>query len=223
MADLKHTSTLDVNVAPFMLKLMRLGVFGGSFDPVHFGHLLLADCCWRQAALDRVVFVPASRQPHKPRAPRATDAQRVAMLDVATRERTAFEVSTIEIDRGGVSYTIDTLRELRAREPAARLFFLMGADSLADLPNWREPAEICRLATPLVVHRAGRAEPDFEALASLVPPARLAGIRDLQVDMPATPIASSEIQRLIAAGGDWRPLVPRSVADYIVEHRLYLP
>lgn len=210
-------------VVLFMLEPMRLGVFGGSFDPVHFGHLLLAECCWRQAALDRVAFVPASRQPHKPRAPRATDAERVAMLELATRERPEFEVSTIEIDRGGVSYTIDTLRELRNREPAAELFFLMGADSLADLPHWREPAEICRLATPLVVHRAGRADPNFDALAGLVSPARLAEISGLQVDMPATPIASSEIQRLIAAGGQWQPLVPPVVADYIVAQRLYLP
>jgi nicotinate-nucleotide adenylyltransferase len=204
-----------------MLKAMRLGVFGGSFDPVHCGHLLLADCCWRQAALDRVLFVPASRQPHKPSAPRATDADRVAMLRLAMRGRPEFEASTIEIDRGGVSYTIDTLRALQAREPAAELIFLMGADSLADLPQWREPAAICELATPLVVRRAGRAEPDFEALAGLVSPARLEVIRGLQVDMPATPIASSEIQRLIAAGGDWRPLVPPSVADYIVERGLY--
>jgi nicotinate-nucleotide adenylyltransferase len=204
-----------------MLKRMRLGVFGGSFDPVHFGHLLLADCCLRQAALDRVMFVPASRQPHKPRAPRATDAERVAMLRLATRERAEFEVSTVEIDRGGVSYTIDTLRDLQARDPTAELFFLMGADSLADMPYWREPAAICQVATPLVVRRSGRGEPDFQALAHLISSARLAGMRGLQVDMPATPIASSEIQRLVAAGGDWQPLVPPSVADYIIEHGLY--
>ena len=148
---------------------MRIGVFGGSFDPVHLGHLLLAECCWRQAALDRVLFVPAAQQPHKPQAPRGGDADRVAMLRLAIAGRPEFDVSTIEIDRGGVSYTVDTLRALRAAEPDAELFFLMGADSLADLPQWREPAAICELATPLVVRRAGHAPSRIStALAPLV-------------------------------------------------------
>jgi nicotinate-nucleotide adenylyltransferase len=201
---------------------MRIGVFGGSFDPVHLGHLVLAECCQTQARLDRVVFVPAAHQPHKPRAPRADDADRLAMLRLATAGRPEFEIWTVEIDRGGVSYTVDTLRALANREPAAELFFLMGADALADLPTWREPAEICRLATPVAVHRAGWHEPDFDALSEFLQPDRLAEIRSLQVEMPSTPISSSAIQRVIAEGGEWRQLVPPEVAAYIVEHQLYL-
>jgi nicotinate-nucleotide adenylyltransferase len=200
---------------------MRLGVFGGSFDPVHLGHLRLADCCWRQASLDQVLFVPAARQPHKPRAPRASDGDRVAMLELAVGGRAEFGVSTIEIRRGGVSYTVDTLRAIRAERPAEELFFLMGADTLADLPNWREPAAICELAKPLVVRRPGSGEPDYAAIAPLVSAERLATIRSQAVEMAETEISSSEIRRLIGEGGAWEELVPASVADYINARGLY--
>jgi nicotinate-nucleotide adenylyltransferase len=200
---------------------MRIGVFGGSFDPVHLGHLLLADCCWRQAGLDRVEFVPAAEQPHKPRGPVASEPDRVAMLRLATTGRSEFGVSTLEIDRGGVSYTVDTLRQIASQHPGVALYFLMGADSLADLPNWRAATEICRLATPLVVRRAESPAPDFEGLRPFVSAARLEEIRAALVEMPATPISSSQIRELIAEDGDWQSLVPASVADYIVAQRIY--
>lgn len=200
---------------------MRLGVFGGSFDPVHLGHLRLAECCWGQAALDQVLFVPAARQPHKPRAPRASDEDRVAMLELAIAGRPEFGVSTIEILRGGLSYTVDTLRAIRAECPGDELFFLMGADTLADLPNWRSPGAICELATPLVVRRPGSGEPDYGALARLVSAERLAAIRSQAVDMPETEISSSEILRRIAERGAWEELVPSAVADYINARGLY--
>ncbi len=200
---------------------MRIGVFGGSFDPVHRGHLLLADCCWRQAQLDRVEFVPAAQQPLKPGGPVASESDRAAMLLVAAADRTEFSVSTVEFDRGGVSYTVDTLRQLQAEHPDAELFFLMGADSLVDFSHWRDPAEICRLATPLVVRRAESPEPDFESLRPFLSPTQLEAIRAVQVEMPPTPISSSQIRQFIAEGGEWRPLVPAAVADYIEKRQLY--
>lgn len=200
---------------------MRIGLFGGSFDPVHRGHLLLAECCWRQARLDRVEFVPTAQQPLKPRGPVASEADRVAMLRLAIVERREFALSLLEVERGGVSYTVDTLRQFRSEQPDAELFFLMGADSLADFPTWREPAVICDLATPLVVRRAGSPPPDFTALARLVTAERLAEIRALEVEMPATPISSSNIRRLIAEHGEWQALVPETVAAYIGERGLY--
>lgn len=199
----------------------RIGVFGGSFDPVHRGHLLLAECCWQQAGLDRVEFIPTAQQPLKPRGPVASEADRLAMLRLAIAERPEFGVSTIEIDRGGVSYTVETLRLLQQANPGAELFFLMGADSLADFPTWREPATICELATPLVVRRAGSPLPVFEALAPLVSTERLAAIRAQEVEMPATPISSSAIRRLIAERGEWQTLVPERVAEYIDHRGLY--
>jgi nicotinate-nucleotide adenylyltransferase len=201
---------------------MRIGLFGGSFDPVHRGHLLLADCCWRQARLDRVEFVPTAQQPLKPRGPVASEADRAAMLRLAIADRPEFALSLIEIERGGVSYTVDTLRQLRVERPDAEFFLLMGADSLNDFPMWREPAAICELATPLVVRRADAAAPHFEALAPLVSADRLTEIRRLEVEMPATPISSSEIRRLIAERGEWQALCPAGVAEYIAERGLYL-
>lgn len=200
---------------------MRIGLFGGSFDPVHRGHLLLAECCWRQARLDRVEFVPTAQQPLKPRGPVASEADRSAMLRLAIADRPEFALSLIEIERGGVSYTVETLRQLRDEQPDAELFFLMGADSLADFPTWREPAAICELATPVVVRRAGTPPPDFNGLAALVAAERLAEIRALEVEMPATLISSSNIRRLIAEGGAWQSLVPERVAEYIDERGLY--
>lgn len=200
---------------------MRVGVFGGTFDPVHVGHALLAECCQRQAALDRVMFVPAAQQPHKAHSPVASAADRVAMLRLATAEIPTWETATLEIDRGGVSYTVDTLREIHGRDPQAELFFLLGADALADLPTWRESQSLCELALPLAVRRPGAGEPDFAALGRVVSRDRVDQIRAAQVTMPATPVSSSEIQRLIRTAGPWRELVPRDVAEYIVAHGLY--
>jgi nicotinate-nucleotide adenylyltransferase len=204
-----------------MLSGMRIGVFGGSFDPVHRGHVLLAECCHAQAALDRVLFVPTARQPHKPRTPRASDIDRLAMLELAIAGHPEFATSPIELERGGVSYTVDTLRVIAAERPDAKLYLLLGADSLADLPTWREPAAICALATPLAVGRPGWEAPDVAALARIASPEQLEEIRTLRVEMPATAISSSAIQRMIAEGGEWQSLVPAGVADYIVERGLY--
>ncbi len=200
---------------------MRIGIFGGSFDPVHLGHLKLAEACCRQARLDQIQFTPAAQQPHKPQGLIASGAHRVAMLRLAIGDEPRFAVSTAELDRGGVSYTVDTLRELKARDLSAELFLLMGADSLSDFPKWREAGAICELATLVVVHRAGLAEPDFGVLTPLASPARVAEVRGAQVEMPEMPISSSQIRQLIAADGPWQSLVPAAVAEYIKRHGLY--
>ena len=142
---------------------MRLGVFGGSFDPVHTGHLVLADSCAEQAALDAVWFVPTAKQPLKPTGPQASDDDRLAMLRLALATRPRFEVSDLEIKRGGVSYTVDTLATIAADSLGAELFFLMGADSLADLPQWHRPTKICELATLLVVRPRGSPRTQFRS------------------------------------------------------------
>lgn len=200
---------------------MKLGLFGGSFDPVHRGHLVLAESCADQAGLDAVWFVPTANQPLKPQGPSASGTDRLAMLRLALADKPCYVASDIELRRGGVSFTIETLESIRDEQPTAELYFLMGADSLADFPTWHRPADILRLATPLVVRRAGTAEPDFGVLAPLVAEARLDRIQMCQVEMPAVPIASSQIRTLVATGGDWRKMVPPGVADYITRHRLY--
>lgn len=200
---------------------MRLGLFGGSFDPVHRGHLALAHACQDQGELDEVWFVPNARQPLKQEGPRATSVDRTAMLEAAIQGNPSWRVCTLELDRGGISYTVETLREIREGLPDAELFFLMGADSLHDLPHWYEPAAILELATPMVVARGGEPEPDFTVLAPLVTPERLAAIRAARVSMPGVAISSSDVRRRLAQGESAAHLVPSAVAEYIAANGLY--
>ncbi|MCA9229939.1 MAG: nicotinate (nicotinamide) nucleotide adenylyltransferase [Planctomycetales bacterium] len=200
----------------------RLGIFGGSFDPVHRGHLLLAESCLDQADLDAVWFLPTAQQPLKPRGPQASDAHRLAMLELAIRGRPGFYLSTIEIDRGGVSYMVDTLETIHQQLPASELFLLIGADSMAELPFWHRAADILRLASPLVVRRPSAGEPTFEHLKQLLSADQIDRFCSSEVAMPPTPISSSQIRRSIARGDMWSDLVPPPVADYIRAHGLYL-
>jgi nicotinate-nucleotide adenylyltransferase len=199
---------------------MRLGIFGGSFDPVHYGHLLLAECCREQRALDRVLFLPTAVPPHK-QGRTLSDAQaRVEMLELAISGNPAFALSRYEIDRGGVNYTIDTLTHLRAEQPEAELLFLMGADMLSDLPYWRRAAEVCQLALPVAVRR-GQAEPDVDCLRAIAGPERIEEIRRSQVEMPAIGTSGTEIRRRVAQGLSIRYRTPPAVEQYILAHRLY--
>ena len=140
---------------------MRLGIFGGSFDPVHNGHSALARACQQQIVLDEVWFTPTAVQPLKARGPHAANNDRVEMLRLATANEPAWRVCTLEVERGGRSYTVDTMRRLHEELPEAELFFLIGADALRDVAQWKEPRELFRLAAPLIVHRPGEAPPDF--------------------------------------------------------------
>ncbi|MGE0761035.1 MAG: nicotinate-nucleotide adenylyltransferase [Pirellulaceae bacterium] len=200
---------------------MRIGVYGGSFDPVHYGHLLLAECCREQCALDEVWFVPAGTPPHKQDRDITPGRWRVEMLQLATGGTTAFRVQTLELDRGGVSYTVDTLDQLKRQHPGDELFLLMGADALADLPGWREPARICDLAIPVVVSRAGAPVPDLAILASLVDARRLAVIRNHLVEMPTIDLSSTELRHRVAAGRSIRFRTPRAVEQLIAAQGLY--
>ena len=156
---------------------MRLGILGGTFDPVHYGHLLLAEYAREQCELDQVRFVPAACAPHKTQNTITPAQMRLEMLNLAISGQEAYAVSTLEIDRGGISYTVDTLEEIHRELPGAEVFLIVGADSLSELPTWREPQRICELATPVVVRRYGAPEPDFEILDSYVDSDRLEQMR----------------------------------------------
>jgi nicotinate-nucleotide adenylyltransferase len=209
---------------------MRIGVFGGSFDPVHYGHLLLAECCREQCRLDRVVFVPSAVPPHKQDRRLTPAAARIEMLELAIAGNDAFSVNRYETDRGGVNYTVDTLAHFRdnvgeiARMenagPDFRLFFLMGADMLGDLPHWREARRVLELCTPLVVPRP--AEPiAWDALAQIATPEQIDEIRGHQVAMPPVGISSREIRRRVRAGRSIRYQMPRAVEMYVQVKGLY--
>lgn len=200
---------------------MRLGILGGSFDPVHFGHLLLAETCREQCRLDQIRFVPAATAPHKQQQSSTPEKHRLTMLELALAGNPAMVVSALEIERGGVSYTVDTLQELRRREPEVELFLLMGADSLQDLPTWYQADIVCRLAVPVVVRRPGAAEPDLSVLSDLVSPERIEQIRGCQVESPLIDLGSTDIRQRVAAGRSIRYRVPRAVEKYIETNGLY--
>lgn len=200
---------------------MRLGILGGSFDPVHYGHLLLAETGRDQGPLDRVWFLPAATPPHKRSRRMATGAQRMAMLEMATGDHPFFGVTRLELDRGGVSYTVDTLGEIHSRYPHADLFLLMGADSLADLPTWKHARQICQLATPMVVGRAGQPAPDLRRLEGILSPQQISAVDQQQLQMPLVGFSSSEIRRRVAAGISIRYHTPDEVVDFIEQQGLY--
>lgn len=207
---------------------MRLGIFGGTFDPVHYGHLLLAEYCREQLSLDQVWFVPTAIPPHKQDALLTPATARIEMLKLAIGGQESFQISSYEVDRGGVNYTVDTLEHFHAEDPTRELFFLMGADSLHDLRGWRSPERICELAVPVFVTRAlpqaGDHEPvDFSLLEGLATPERLEFIRQHRVDMPRIDLSSSEIRGRVQAGLSIRYQTPRAVERYIETSGLYRP
>ena len=193
-----------------MRRAERLGVFGGTFDPVHVGHLIMAGEAFTKLRLDRMLFVPAARPAHKRSRTIASAAHRVQMLRLATRGVPGFEVSTLEVERGGVSFTVDTLEHLSRQ--ARDLYFVMGQDSLEDLPTWRDPERIAQLARLLVVPRGDgrppRVRPELSGRVSLLDPPRIG-------------ISSSEIRSRLKRGLSVRWWMPDAPLRYAIEKGLY--
>jgi len=205
--------------------MIRYGIYGGAFDPIHLGHLLLAETCLRRAKLDRVVFVPTGTSPHRSGKAnyRASAEDRLSMIESAIVGCDEFLVSRYEIDQQETSYTVETLqyfhRSFALVEP--QLFLLMGSDMFNDLPNWHEAGEICKLALPLVATRPESPFPYFAALGGLVAMDRLEEIRHSAVVMPQIGISSTQIRNQIAGDESIRFQVPRSVEAYIASRKLY--
>ena len=200
---------------------MRLGILGGTFDPVHYGHLLLAECCREQCHLDAVWFVPAAVPPHKQDRGLTRADWRIEMLQLAIAGHEAFAVCRYESDRGGINYTADTLAHFQAEAPQRELFFLFGADMFHDLPRWHEPARICQLATVVAVRRAGEAALDFARLEGIATPAQIDQMRCHEVEMPLIGLSASDLRRRVAAGQSIRYRTPRAVERYIETRGLY--
>lgn len=188
---------------------MKLGVFGGAFDPPHLGHLVAASEVAGALGLDRVVWVPSARHPFKQGRMGAGAEVRLEMVRAAIAGDPRFEADGLELEREGPSYTVDTLRALQARHPGAELFFLTGADNLRELHLWREPDEVARLARLVVVSRGGEGVP-----ADARYPAR--AVRVTRIDL-----SSTEVRRRVGAGETIRYLVPEAVAALIGRHGLY--
>ena len=184
---------------------LRVGVFGGTFDPVHVGHLAIALAALESVPLDRVLFLPARRSPLKDRDPVASVADRVTMLERAIADEPRFALSRVELDRDGVSYTVDTLEALRDQ---GKLFLILGSDALAELARWRKPDRIRELATILVASRPGAPEPDPRHGAQAF-------------DAPRLDISSRELRARAAGGRSLRYLVPDAVWEHIKGRHLY--
>ena len=198
---------------------MTTALYGGSFDPPHLGHLAIARQVLERFAVDRLVFLPASHSPLKKDTPTATDAQRLEMLRLATEGEPRFAVSDFELRKGGISYTVDTLRAWRQREPDTDLLFIAGMDSLLTLHAWREPLEIVRLCRFVTFRRPGFPLPSTEELK--LPPDIARQLLGQVVDGPLVDVSSSDIRARAAKGEALDDLVPHPVSTYIAANDLY--
>jgi len=196
--------------------LIRLGLLGGTFDPPHYGHLVAAQEALWQLDLERVLFLPARQNPLKRGEPMSDAETRCAMVECAIADDPRFELSRLDLDRPGPSFTVDLLKSLQA--PERELFFLAGADILAELPRWHAPLEVLALATFVVANRPGAPVPDLDQLAHRLPGA---DGRVRLLDMPGVDISSSDLRARVALGRPIRYLTPPSVERFIVERRLY--
>ncbi len=196
----------------------RLGVMGGSFDPVHMAHLISAEAACEELALDLVLFVPVSRQPLKEGKPASSAEQRLAMVERAIAGNPHFAISRADVDRSGPSYTVETLRQLRAEwGEQLEMWFIVGSDSLLTFAGWRDPEGILAQARLAVVKRPGVAS-DFSAAVAVVP--QLVAATDW-VEAPLMDISATDLRRRVAEGRSIRYRVPDSVREYIEANGLY--
>ena len=190
---------------------MKIGIYGGSFDPVHIGHLLVAQAAIEELGLDRLFFIPAAQSPFKPTSKPAPDAVRLQLLRLALAGKTNCEVDEQEIRRGGISYAVDTLRDYARRFPSAEIFYLVGADNVPKLNEWRAPTELARLAEFVAIPRPGA------TTASFPTPFRGRMLRGFPFA-----VSSSEIRARVKAGLTVANLVPAVVAEAIQGAKIYV-
>jgi nicotinate-nucleotide adenylyltransferase len=191
---------------------VRVGVFGGTFDPPHVGHLLMASDAREALKLDRLIFVPAGAQPFKvDKPPVASGQDRLEMVRLAIADDANYTVDEAEINRKGLSFTVDTLEHLSGKNPVAQLFLLLGEDTLAGFDQWRNPARIRELATLATVRRVGREGPLVETVAPGV----------LTVSTRRVDVSSTEIRGRLSAGKSIKGFVPESVERFIEARGLY--
>jgi nicotinate-nucleotide adenylyltransferase len=200
---------VDDGLATGMIPVRSIGLLGGSFDPVHHGHLIVGQVAAEALGLDELRFVPAREQPFKQGRHGAPAADRAAMLDLAVAGMPGFAVERVELDRPGPSYTVDTLTAIRSRDPGAKLTLLLGADAAAELGGWHRAEELPGLARIVVFGRPGAPIPASPLIAGTI-------------EVPAIEISATEIRGRVRAGRPIRYWLPDAVAEYITRHRLYL-
>lgn len=200
----------------------KIGVLGGTFDPIHLGHLIVAEYIREKLGLREVLFVPAGRPWLKLKEEKqVTPAEhRLAMVRLAVASNPHFKVSTMEIDRPGPSYSIDTVLELRTKlEVGAEIYFILGPDALAKLPKWKDPERLLESCHVVGIGRPGHAKTDLRKLEASLP---AVSQHIVLMDVPQIDISSTDIRKRVAGGLSIRYLVPEAVEKYIAEHRLYI-
>jgi nicotinate-nucleotide adenylyltransferase len=195
---------------------VKVGIFGGTFDPPHLGHLIVAQDAALALELDRILFIPAAHPPHKQHLVVTAPPIRSRMLELALAGNTGFGIERLEMERDGASYTVDTLRQLRQRDPAVEWVLLIGADQYMEFGTWREPEEIRRMAGVAVLTRAGN-----EAASCVQARQARDAQSDVQVEVTRIDISSTMVRARVAAGLPIRYLVPDRVEGFILEQRLY--
>jgi nicotinate-nucleotide adenylyltransferase len=205
-----------------MRRKRRIGIFGGSFNPIHVGHLSVAQQVGQRLDLDEVVLVPAGSPPHKTRAELAPAADRLEMSRLAARGLARLSVSDVEARREGPSYTIDTVTQLRGEMgPEHDYWFIIGADTVGELPTWHRAAELLALIAFAVAVRPG-CEPEFDLVEQELGPAAAARLRRNLFEIEPCDVSSTDVRDRLASGQDIRGLVRADVAAYIEQHRLYV-
>ncbi|HHY40417.1 MAG TPA: nicotinate-nucleotide adenylyltransferase [Syntrophaceticus sp.] len=199
------------------MKEQRLGILGGTFDPIHYGHLMVAEAAREKFFLDKVIFMPASIPPHKHGV--LTDFwHRYLMVTLAILGNPFFEASRLEYERGGITYTVDTMRQLRQiHGDAAELFFITGVDTILDIFGWKEPEELLSLCRFIVAARPGL---DLHIVSEVF--GKYYSLVVMPLEMPQLDISSSDIRKRIREGRSIKYLVPESVEQYIIQQKLYL-
>lgn len=197
----------------------KIGIMGGTFNPIHHGHLLLAETAFYQFELDEVLIMPTKNPYYKNLSNTATEEDRVNMVCLAIKDNNHFCLSKEELDRDGTTYTVETLQNLTAAHPDYQYYFIMGADSLYHIESWKEPVDILKMAVILVADRDGGTSSSLKSQIEYITNKYDANIHLLEA--PVLEISSHDIRRRVREGESIRYLLPQNVADYIYEHRLY--
>lgn len=201
----------------------QIGLFGGSFDPIHHGHLIAARSVVEQLELDRMILIPSARPPHKLGVALTAGPKRLAMVRLAIDGEPGMDASDVELTRTGPSYTFDTVREFQRQLGAgAALHWIIGTDSLADLKHWHRVAELLEACRIVTVARPGWDRPDLSSIREVLSPSAFSRLTDGILDTPRIDISATDIRRRVAAGRSIRFLVPDSVERYVRREGLYV-
>lgn len=202
-----------------VLEDQKIGIMGGTFDPVHYGHLVSAEGARYHFGLEKVIFVPAARPPHKTDRSISEPAHRLSMTGLAIASNPYFEVSALEVERAGLSYTIDTVRALAGMYSGAKIYFITGADAVLEILTWHQVDELLQMAVFIAATRPGYRLEDITQKLEGLSTAALKNIAVMEV--PALAISSTDIRRRVREGRPIKYLLPETVEEYIVTNNLY--